>query len=1299
MASGMNNPSMNWSARNLNEEWRKFAQHARLMFKGPLRAVEEDSQCAYMLIWVGETGRDIYNSWNLSEEDSKKIDILYDQFEKHTLPRKNSLFSRYLFQKREQRPGENFETFVTDLRNQTKDCAFDKPDERVRDQIVAGIASTTIREKLLDIGDSLTMQKAIEIATTFEATQKQLALMTTTGNTSVDALQARQKTKSFQKHTNSHNNKPCRNCGGTHASKQCPAFGKTCLYCKKKNHFAAVCLQKKNHKRIHNVEGDYEENSDDNTSQIANLTIDTVDQRQEKKNKVFVNVTLGTNDTIRFKIDTGAQVNVIPVSVFKTLSKPPKLRDTQEHLYGYAGQPLDVRGCIDISCSYKLRSTRSRFYIADTKGHSEPVLGLQTCLDLQLIKFILSVDAPEQALTKDTILKNYQSLFTGFGCLEGEVQIHLKPESTPVIHPVRRVPFALRNQLKTELQALEKSGIVSRVTKPTDWVNSLVIVQKPNGNLRICLDPKDLNKAIKRPHYPMPTLEDALSKTTNAKYFSKLDARSGYWQLKLSEESSLLTTFNTPFGRYRFHRLPFGLVSSQDEFQRKMDEVFEGIPGVTVLVDDILITGSTREEHDENLKAALQRATERNLKFNPDKMTIAATEVKYFGHIMSAEGLKPDPTKIKAVKEMATPTNKKELQTLLGMVTYLSKFAPQLSEITQPMRELLKEENEFIWDQQQEEALQTTKQIISSQPVLAFFDPAKPVTLQADASKHGLGATILQEGRPVAFASKSLTPTEQNYAQIEKELYAIWFGCQRFHQYIYGHHVRVESDHKPLESITKKPLAVAPPRLQRMLLQLQKYDLEVIHVPGKDIPVSDTLSRNFLPAEPQDASNAEDLNEYVHYIIDNLPVSDSKMEQLRNSTGTDPQLQDLTATIQDGWPNNRDACKPSTREYWNIRDELSVIDGIIFKGERILVPQEMRPEMLQKIHTCHLGIEKTKQRAREILFWPGMSNEIHQTVAACPICSKLSNSNPKEPMIPHETPSRPWQKLGTDLFTWDGRNFMITVDYYSRYFEVDELPVQATTSKAVIRKLSSHFARHGIPEIVISDNGPQFSSKDFKEFTTQWDFKHITTSPGYPQSNGLAEKTVQTVKRILSKAKADNSNPLLAILEYRCTPVDNLASPAQLLMGRQLRSILPTTEKKLLAKVINPTHVTSRRHQLQQTQKKHYDKSARHLQPLKPGDSINVQLFPKDNWKPAKVINHRDTPRSYTVETEDGGTYCRNRRFLRPRATTPTTPPDTVETAEPEQRDDTAVPLRNSSPGSYRTRSGRNVKPPRRLDL
>jgi len=321
----------------------------------------------------------------------------------------------------------------------------------------------------------------------------------------------------------------------------------------------------------------------------------------------------------------------------------------------------------------------------------------------------------------------------------------------------------------------------------------------------------------------MCTLDDILPHLSGAKYFTKLDARSGYWTIKLSEESSYLTTFNTPFGRYRFCRLPFGLKSSQDEFQRKIDESFEGLDGVVAIVDDILVFGHTREEHDKNLRSVLVRSKKKGIKLNEDKLEVGLTEVPYFGHIISAEGLKPDPSKVRAVKDMQPPQNKAELETILGMVNYLSKFAPNLSEITSPLRKLLVKDVHFAWDQPQEQAFQKVKDVITQSPgpILSYYDHKKELTLQVDASKFGLGATLLQDSKPIAFASKSLTPTEVNYAQIEKEMFAILFGCKHFHQYIYGHNVRVESDHKPLISIMKKPIHAAPPRLQRMILQLQ----------------------------------------------------------------------------------------------------------------------------------------------------------------------------------------------------------------------------------------------------------------------------------------------------------------------------------------------------------------------------------------------------------------------------------------------------------------------------------------------
>ena len=242
---------------------------------------------------------------------------------------------------------------------------------------------------------------------------------------------------------------------------------------------------------------------------------------------------------------------------------------------------------------------------------------------------------------------------------------------------------------------------------------------------------------------------------------------------------------------------------------------------------DVIVSGATREEHDTNLGAALNAAAEKNLKLNSEKLTVGEQQVEYFGHLITADGLKLDPQKIEAIQDMPPPADKKELQTMIGMITYLSKFAPQLSVIMEPIRDLLKEDAEFIWDEQQQAARQRIKDTITSQPVLAYFDPRKEVRLEVDASKFGLGAAVFQEEKPMAFASKFLTQAKQNYAQIEKELYAILFGCRRFHQYLYGREIQVYTDRKPLENITKKPLASAPPRLQRMLLQLQKYNLKI----------------------------------------------------------------------------------------------------------------------------------------------------------------------------------------------------------------------------------------------------------------------------------------------------------------------------------------------------------------------------------------------------------------------------------------------------------------------------------------
>ena len=337
---------------------------------------------------------------------------------------------------------------------------------------------------------------------------------------------------------------------------------------------------------------------------------------------------------------------------------------------------------------------------------------------------------------------NLPDIFTGVGCLEGNYSIQVDDGFRPVVHPPRKVPVPLRDTLKSELDNMVKNGILAKVTEPTSWVSSLVIVKKPNRKIRVCLYPRDLNRPIKRSHYPLPTIEEVATRLSGAKVFSVLDAKCGFWQVKLDEKSSYLTTMNTPFGRYRWLRMPFGINSAPEVWQQRMHDLVEGLTGVEVIADDFLVCGfgDTNEaaiaNHDQNLKAFLRRARERNLTLNSEKLKLRQSQVPFIGHLLTAEGLKPDPSKVQAIVDYPVPTNLAELRTFLGMVQYLAKFCQHLSTASQPLRQLEKKEVEWHWQRPQSKAFNEIKDLVTKAPVLRYFDVSKNITIQCDASQY-----------------------------------------------------------------------------------------------------------------------------------------------------------------------------------------------------------------------------------------------------------------------------------------------------------------------------------------------------------------------------------------------------------------------------------------------------------------------------------------------------------------------------------------------------------------------------------
>ena len=414
--------------------------------------------------------------------------------------------------------------------------------------------------------------------------------------------------------------------------------------------------------------------------------------------------------------------------------------------------------------------------------------------------------------------KAFPKSFDHVGNMPGTYTIRLDPSVPPAQHARRIVPIEYKEQIETALQQMEDLKIITPVTIPTKWVSFITYPRKPDGTLCICLDPRDLNKAIIREHYKAPTLEEISHKLAGATVFSKLDVKDGFWSVHLDDASSHLTIFNIHKGRYRFLRMPFSLKMAQDVFQMRMDQITERLPGIIAVHNDICVFSKTQQQHDKHLLQLLKTASTKGLIFNSRKCQISKPQITFFGTIFSAKGMKPDPIKIQALQDLPTPQTQKQLQSFLGLVNYLQPFLPDIAAKTTFLREQV---SKWDWTPSTYGAFQQLKQWICKtllKTTLAYYDRSQPLSIQTDASEYGLGAALLQNNRPIAFASKTLTDMETRYANIERECLSVVFGLEKFHTYIYGRHITVFNDHKPLEIITKKPIHAAPPRLQRMLL-------------------------------------------------------------------------------------------------------------------------------------------------------------------------------------------------------------------------------------------------------------------------------------------------------------------------------------------------------------------------------------------------------------------------------------------------------------------------------------------------
>ncbi|XP_047988541.1 uncharacterized protein K02A2.6-like [Leguminivora glycinivorella] len=658
--------------------------------------------------------------------------------------------------------------------------------------------------------------------------------------------------------------------------------------------------------------------------------------------------------------------------------------------------------------------------------------------------------------------------------------------------------------------------------------------------------------------YPLPTLNEAFAVLQGGVIFSKIDLEQAYTQVVVDEPTSKLLTLNTPKGLFRCKRLAFGVKACPGIFQRMMSNLLARVSGTAVLLDDIVVTGRTIQEHRDRLQRILQILKEAGLRVNKEKCKFGKASVEFLGHMIDANGLHPCGDKIKAIMETPAPRNVKELQAFLGLLNFYDRFLAQKATVAEPLYKLLLKGAKWVWSPNCQQAFSLLKRMLTAGDTLVHYDLKKPVVITCDASQYGLGAVLehrMEDGslRPIMFASRTMSSHERNYSQIDKEAAAIIFAVQKFYAYIFGRKVVIQTDHKPLLGIfdPKKPIPnVISPRMLRWALLLNSYDYELKYVEGKKIGNADALSR--WPA-PESTEKEEELQEVNVLFLNETPVElQMTAKEVAKLSKTDGVLAKVMFWIRNGWPST---VEEKYRDFHVRRDELTEYKDCILWGGRVIVPLKLRESVLKELHSNHDGIVITKAIARSYFWWPGLDRDIESLIQNCQTCKEVRNMPAK---VTHRwiTPPKAWSRLHIDFAgPFMGKVFLVLIDSYSKWPEVKIVSDQS--SSMVINKLDEIFAEQGLPDTIVSDNGKAFASEEICQYFKNNGIRHILVPPYHPASNGQAERTVQTLKLKLKKMSHIPWATRLHKILYglRTTPSSVTGkTPAELLNNRRFRT-------------------------------------------------------------------------------------------------------------------------------------------------
>ena len=1166
--------------------------------------------------------------------------------------------------------------------------------------------------------DFLVLAKTIESQTQTESMSRKL--LEKVSNTPVAAVQRNRSKTPFrpksrpQSGTRGSSPSPgrqCGKCGFKHPPKKCPAYGKVCNSCKGRNHFWRVCKKTKSkpqgnpkyrtsrkdqyevgteHAPYYQSDFEFEEDciqiefskgtfNKGTDGPKGNIMFDEVTNTQALGDLTLSN-RAGKVQVTRFKLDSGAGANLLPVGTYyKLFNREDRdleaSRDPRVSLVAANKSRIKQLGSVRLRVQVGEFERVCKFYVVP--NYVRPIFGLPDLTRMQLVRFSMpivsqwtegetSIDEASSpipissGLTKDEVLERFKEVFTGLGRLKVEpVKIHLTKDAKPVRRPCRRVPIAIRGKFKDELDSLCKQKVLTKLDKNevTEWLNSFVNVDKEDTTLRVCLDPSGLNPYIIRPVFNSYTLDEISYMLKDAKVFTVCDANKGFFQVPLAEESKKLTAMLTPEGVYVHNVLAMGLSLASDVFEMIIKDMIKGLPGVINIADDLLIFGSTIEEHDKNLLAVLDRCKEIGLTLNPRKFKFKCKMVPFFGNVVSDQGILPDPKKVQSIKNWPSPKSPKELQSFLGAVNYLSKFIPELSSLRSPLQGLVKKDSEYLWTGTHEQAFQRIKSAVCESTLLSYYDKTKPIFIEVDASGQGLGAVLLQGNvsseelkqasqtdgkylkfrnklKPIAFASKSLSEAEQRYSNIERELLGVVWAIQHFNHYTFANKINIISDHKPLQPLfSGKSLTSCSPRTARLLLKVIDRDVRFFYQQGPSMHLSDPLSR--LSSHNTQDGNKEEVQGLKVNICDITSVKNVTLDQFKEHTASDEDFKLLKMYVMHGWPSGQQDCVEQLRSYFTFKEEISFIDGLLFKGNRLIVPKALRNKTLQVLHRSHMGITKTQERARTSFYWPGLNTAIKSICQSCETCLQYAARQDKQEIGLVPDCSESWETLATDIFEFQGKFFLIVSCRFSSYMVIREMT--GHTAEETIDKLSSIFAELGLPRTLHCNRGSNYTSSKFQDFCKGLNIK-VTYSSAEHHSSNYAERGVQTVKQFMRKTEEWQ----LALLEYLMTPIrlqGIQSSPLQLMKKRTIRGILPVRQQG--------TYSSDYERKLSRRQEQAKYQSGSQYKPLAMGTSILYYDHDKSQWVPG-VLVEKIHDRSYVIISQKGRKVTRNRVDIKP---------------------------------------------------